>query len=126
MLAACAAAAFGFARLGLIDYFSRSIVYVLLAIFMILLVTMIARGLTRSGAGRGVYRCLALCGQVSLEIYLLFGRLLPGIQAVCEGASAWKINLTAAIFTLLLAFLLRWFCELLVRQFRAVTVPEQR
>lgn len=125
-LAACAAAAFGFARIGLINYFSRSIVYFLLAIFMILLVTMVARGLTRFGAGRGVYRCLALCGQVSLEIYLLFGRLLPGIQAVCDGASAWKINLTAAIFTLLLAFPLRWFCELLVRQFRAVTVPEQR
>ena len=110
------------------DRFLRGVSYAFLAAALIVGLTYLARLCTCGRVRRLVYRCFAFCGGLSLEIYLLFapiGTALSDAKSAIGNPSVLKLNLVAAVFTILLAVALRWFCELLVRQFSAVTVPEK-
>lgn len=110
------------------DLFLRAMSYGFLAPALILVLTWLARLCTRGSVGRFVYRCFAFCGGISLEIYLLFQTINIALRkgrAAIGNPSPLKLNLTAAILTILLAVVLQWLCRLIARQFREVTIPKQ-
>lgn len=110
-------------------YAMRALAFIPMAIAGILLLTHAAGALSRRGAvSRALYRFLALCGSVSLEIYLLYGRLRELFAAFGSYRQpVWgpvRLDLAAAFATLLLALVLRRLTELVIRSFREVRVPE--
>jgi len=108
-------------------YSFRIAAFLFYAIDMILLVSMIAEFLSRAVAGRLIYRFFAFCGQISLEIYLLFSRLrvllakLPGFSVhSCGGI---KLDIASAIWTLILAVVLQNLVQWIVKAYMAVRIP---
>ncbi len=110
-------------------YAMRAPAFIFLALVLILLLTRAAEALSRRGAfARFIYRFLALCGGVSLEIYLLFERLriLFGAVGSCQDP-VWgvvRLDLAAAVATILLSLVLRRLTDMLIRSFQEVRIPE--
>ncbi len=111
---------------GRSDHFVISLSFLFLAIFLAMALTWLARLLTH-GALRFFYRGLALCGGVSLEIYLIYSRLAAMLQRTelftSGSISLLKLEVTAAGLTLLLAMALNRFCKYLTDQWNAVRIP---
>lgn len=110
-------------------FFVRTLGYTCLGAFVILALTGLFRRLVRCGAGRFVYRLLALCGGVSLEIYLLFnyveGLLLAHPVYASGGGSMIKLELLAALLTVIASLLAARLCRFLMDAFERTTVPEE-
>jgi len=111
-------------------YFVRTLGYTCLGTFMILSLTAISRRIVRCGAGRFIYRLFALCGSVSLEIYLLFSnveKLLLAHPAYASGRSGMvKLELMAALTTVVASLLLARLCRFLTDAFEHTPVPEEK
>lgn len=110
-------------------YALRSVAYIPLSIAFVLLLSAAAEALSRHGVvSQAIYRFLAMCGGVSLEIYLLYSRLREIFAAVGSYQQpvwgAVRLDLAAAFATLILALLLRRVSEMLIRCFRETRVPE--
>lgn len=126
-LAAYALIAFVYPR-GVVDEFPRSVSYIFLAIFLIIALTWLARLLTRGGLRRFVYRCLAFCGGISLEIYLVYSRLLYFMEKYplyrSGDIGSFKLEMVTLLLTLILSFLINHFCTWVIRHFSAIPVNE--
>lgn len=70
---------------------------------------------------RGLYRFFAFCGDISLEIYLLFTRIR---YMIGEFGTPFAQDCIAALLTLALAPLLRAACTYLLSVFRSTPVPD--
>jgi len=109
-------------------YSFRAIAYFFYAIDLIILVSMIAELLSRGTASGFIYRFFAFCGQISLEIYLLFARLrglfekLPGFSAYACGGL--KLDIASAICTLILAVVLQNIAQWIVKAYMYVRIPK--
>lgn len=114
---------------GTSDEFLRSVSYIPLSIFMGIALTWLARLFTRCCVGRGLYRFIALCGSVSLEIYLIYNRLLYFMTlypAYADGRiGSIKLEMVTLLLTLILSLLLNRFCRWLVDRLSAIEVPRE-
>lgn len=100
----------------------RYIGYHFLAPFMIMMMSLIAQWLTRSNQRMAFYRCLALCGGISLELYILHSEVLHllGTHPVysVHHNSTIKLDFVAIIIAFILALLLKRFCAYLASEFK--------
>lgn len=108
-------------------YSFRALSYFFYAIVLVIVLSIIAELLSRRKMGRLVYRLFAFCGQISLEIYLLFSRVrellsrLPGFNVhACGGL---KLDIASAICALILAVALQSLVQAIVKAFGNVRVP---
>lgn len=110
-------------------YFWRTLGYVCLALFAILAITWLCSRVRLGAPGRFVYRFLAFCGGISLEIYLLFDRLgvwtrlLP--DYVDGGIGSLKLELFTLALTILAGWLLSRMCRSLISDFSRIDAPGQ-
>ena len=99
---------------GVEQEFLRSVSYIFLAGFTIIATTRVAGWLTRGTFGRLAYAFLNFCGDVSLEIYLIYLRLLYFMQQYppyLEGrVGSLKLECVAVLLTLILSYALRKLC----------------
>lgn len=121
-------ASYTFALGGVRSFWLLSVCNLLLAIPMIAVLTAAAEWLARGAARRYFYRLLAMAGAVSLEIYLLYSRLL-GLLAQTEAyrsgaASDGRRVLAAVVLTPLASVALSAFCRTLERSFHATRAPK--
>lgn len=109
---------------GIANSFPRSVSYIFLAVFLIIALTWLARLFTRCAPGRFLYRCLALCGGVSLEIYLIYSRLLYFMEKYPDYRSgrigSLKLEAVTILLTLILSLLLNRFCIWLTAEFTKI------
>lgn len=100
----------------------RYIGYHFLAPFMIMMMSLIAQWLTRSNLRMVFYRCLALCGGISLELYILHFEVvqLLGEHPVysVHHNSTIKRDFVAFLIAFILALLLKRFCAYLASEFK--------
>lgn len=109
-------------------YSFRAMAYFFYAIDLVIVVSTIAELLSRSAISCLLYRFFAFCGQISLEIYLLFSRLrgllskLPGFSMhACGGA---KLDVASAICTIILAVVLQNIVQCIHKTYTSVRIPE--
>lgn len=110
-------------------YFWRTLGYVCLAVFLILLITWLCERCRLGAPGRFIYRCFAFCGGISLEIYLLFDRICGWLRRLPEyaagGISLLKLEALALVLTILLGWLLSRMCRNLIKDFNPLDTPER-
>ena len=108
-------------------YFWRTLGYIGLAVFFILTITWLCEHMRLGAIGRFGYRCIAFCGGISLEIYLLFDRIclhLEGLPRYSSGEiSRLQLELVAMVFTLLGGWLLTHFSHSLTNDFSRLQIP---
>jgi peptidoglycan/LPS O-acetylase OafA/YrhL len=108
------------------DEFARSVSYVFLSGFVIIALTWLARLFTRGGLRRFIYRCFALCVGISLEIYLIYSRLLYFMEKIPAYASGRighvKLESVTFVLTIILSLLLNRFCAWLTDSFSKIPV----
>lgn len=113
---------------GTSDWFPRSTSYILLSVFAVIALTWLGRLLARAAILHPLYRFLALCGGVSLEIYLIYTRLLYFMAQYPAYASGrigrFKLEMVTLLLTLILSLLLNRFCAWLARQFGGIRIPQ--
>ena len=109
-------------------YFFRSLAYAGYAVLAIACLCLIAWILVRYTKLRGIYRWISFIGEISLEVYLIFERMegllnrLPGFHVhSCGGI---KLDIAAAIFTLILAVLLQTVTRNIIKSVESCPVPE--
>lgn len=109
-------------------YWIQAVFYWFVGIAAIQLLTLLAAVLPRlRWPGRFAYRFLAFCGGISLECYLLFGRMKSIVGALLPGgisARTLRVDWLAALCTLLVGFLLTRLCAALTRAFGEIRIPE--
>ena len=110
------------------SYVLRGAAFIMLACSVLMLLAYAAEAISRFGKGRGLYRCMAFMGSISLETYLIFERVqnmmlkIRGYEAPAR-TDLVKIDLTAFIVTVILGYLLTIFCGMLRRDFAAIKIP---
>lgn len=116
-------------RLPMATYFTRSMFFLFLSVFLILAAVRLCT-FCRGGLPGFVYRLLAFCGGCSLEIYLLYSRVsimmgtMPGHQSGAVGLL--QVELLSLFITVILSSLLVKLSGHLVREFTAIELPEKR
>lgn len=111
------------------SYVLRDAAFIMLAGAALMLLAYAAEAVSRFGRGRGMYRCMAFMGSISLETYLIFERaqdmmlMMRGYEAPAS-MDLVKIDLMAFVMTVILGYLLTVFCGMLRRDFRAIKIPE--
>lgn len=117
-------------HINIAHYFWRTLAYICMAVFLILLITWICEHCRLGGLGRFIYRCFAFCGGISLEIYLLFDRIgewLKYLPPYAAGSlSLLKLEVLALALALLVGWLLSNMCSRLIRDFNGLNVPERQ
>ena len=110
------------------QYFFRSLAYISYAVLIIACLCLIAWLLTKYTVLHGVYRCIAFVGGISLEIYLVFERVLGLLKQLsgfyvhpCGGV---KMDIAAAVLTLILAVLLQTVTKNIINAVQSCPVPE--
>ena len=109
-------------------YFFRSLAYIAYAVLAIVCLCMIAGVIAKCTLLRGIYRWIAFFGGISLEVYLIFERMLdllgrlPGFHA--HPCGVVKLDIASAIFTLILAVLLQSVTRNVIKSIEACPVPE--
>ena len=110
-------------------YFFRSAAYIGYAVLLIAALCIIARILTAHNALHGVYRLISFCGGISLEIYLIFERVLALLQELpgfhVHTCGHIKLNLASAIITLVLAVLLQSITNNIIKSIESCHIPER-
>lgn len=116
---------------GLSGYAVRTVCYTFIAAFAILLITWLCRAACESRFKWGtgiIYRFLAFCGGISLEIYLCYGRMITLMKRMplyqSGGISQLQLELAGVPMAILLALLLSWFCAALVKRYDSIALPE--
>lgn len=110
-------------------YFFRSAAYIAYAVLLIAGLCMIAGILVSHKPLHGMYRWISFCGGISLEIYLIFERVLallqrlPGFQV--HPCGNIKLNLASAIITLVLAVLLQSITNSIIKSIESCHIPER-
>lgn len=109
-------------------YFFRSLAYLAYAVLAIGILCMIAGVLAKHKPLHGLYRPIAFCGGISLEVYLIFERILellgklPGFHVhPCGGI---KLDIAAAIFTLIGAVFLQSVTKSIIKPIENIHIPE--
>lgn len=109
-------------------FFMLSMCYIFLSAFMIMVVTRIARFCTRGPVRRFAYRFMALCGGISLEIYLLFSRIRNMMMELPLYTSGkiglLKLEILAAFLALVGSLLLSRLSRFIVDAFNSVRIPD--
>lgn len=114
-------------KVGVHREFALCVSYLFLAPLVILLLIPLSKFLSRGRIRHGFYRLLAYMGTFSLEIYLLYSRLLSMLRRlpdfVAGRISDDKLNALCVLLTLMLAPMLRYLCQMLIDHFRNTPVP---
>lgn len=108
-------------------YFTRAALFFAYAVVLILVVCNVAEWIIKHNVLHGVYRWMAFCGTLSLELYLLYERVwismesLPGFAS--DPFSFVKLDVAAIICTFILAVVLQHITGWLIDSFRKVQIP---
>lgn len=108
-------------------YFFRSFLFLGYAFVAVILVSFLAEWFSQHVHFHGLYRCIAFCGAISLEIYLLYERVwmtlerFPGFQS--DPFSFIKVDMASIIITFVLAVSLQNLTNLLIASFASVKIP---
>jgi len=113
------------------QYATRSFSYIGLAYFLVAVCAWIAGVLPKFGLGRFVYRFVAMCGNISLEIYMLFFNISSMLAIIPWYANPtiddhMQASFLGCALTILLSLLIKAFTDYIIKEFRGIRIPERK
>lgn len=111
-----------------IDYWVRTLSYTCLSLCLIPFFTYFARALMKFRSGRAVYKPVAFVGGISLEFYVLFVTVCKAMLLMpvsgSESDFLLKISFLSGAISIVLSVVVKWLCDLLVKEYTSTKFPE--
>ena len=109
-------------------YFFRSLAYITFSILVIACLCLFARILVKYKPLHSIYQWIAFCGSISLEVYLIFERILELLERLprfhIHPYGGIKLDIAAAILTLILAVLLQTTTISIIKAVESCRIPQ--